>query len=70
MSAKRPVFYQAIKSGRKFLAAAETVFGGAMPFGFVESDIPEQPQTMQELVDLRQRGYIIESLGATSHVKS
>lgn len=66
MSAKRPVYYQAIKAGQRFLAAAETVFGGALPFGSVESNIPEQPQTMQELVDLRHHGYIIESLGRVS----
>ena len=61
MSARRPVHFIASKNGKQYAATAETLFGGALPFGSVQSDIPEQPETMQQLVDLRLKGYIIEN---------
>jgi hypothetical protein len=69
MSAKRPVHFWAIKNGMRYKATVETLFNGALPFGSIESDIPEQPETMQQLVDLRQKGYLIQDIRSIENVR-
>lgn len=65
---KRPNYFTARKNGEVYSARVETIFcKNSIPFGTVESDIPEQPRNMRELVDLRQSGYTIESLKDIRH---
>ena len=59
MSAQKPVHFIAKKNGKKYYAVVETFINSVLGFGSVKSDIPEQPINMRELIDLRQKGYLI-----------
>lgn len=56
-----PRFFTAKDSkGNKYRVAVEAYIHSVLGMGFVQSEIPEQPQTVTELWDLRQKGYIIQ----------
>ena len=55
----KPVHFIAQKAGVKYPVKVESYINSALGFGSVHSSIPEQPKNMRDLVDLRQKGYII-----------
>lgn len=58
---KWPSFFTAKDSkGNVYRVAVEAYIRSVLGMGFIDSDIPEQPKTLTELWDLRQKGYIIQ----------
>jgi hypothetical protein len=68
MSIIKPVTFKAMDSkGNVYKALVETFINSCQGFGYVESDIPEKPSNMRELIDLRQKGYIIQDVKDGCH---